>query len=399
MAGLSAIIKPHRALKSPLFKLYRDRQIPWAILQCQVEASTIILDDPNESPLISGQYLLDINNDDVEIESLHATLSTHVLQKKPFKTGCKDCKNHVTELKHWRFTQNTNLGRGLHQFPFSYILPHHLPPSMDTPLVSVSYELQAAVCIRRIGQPTSRTLTLKRALTVARSLSVPNSALYSRRIFPAAGIEVACLFGSAIDPIGPNKVSLTLHGLMSHPGNGESVQIWRLFKGSWRLEETVRTVAMACDRHVTGVSTSEEDKGRARKKLRILGEDGIYNGWNSDVKTGTAEMEFEFCIQAKPRKRQQKYAQDTGSVGETEVTHSLVVELVLVKEHYPKGRPDLAIRTGVGRILRSEHQVVLSDYASPSTSPVEESLPFYEDLPCPPTYSEDGFSVQEEYSR
>ncbi|KAM0425834.1 hypothetical protein ACHAPT_008772 [Fusarium lateritium] len=393
MGGLSALIK------SPLSKSHQDRKSSLVTLNCQIDTPpTVILNDPEHSTasLIKGRLVLDVHHA-IEVERLHATLRLRVIQKKPFKKGCKDCKNQATELKYCSFiTPTVTLQPDKYEYPFSYRVPDHLPPSLDTPAVSVSYEFEAEACVRRKGQLSRapKLVTLKRDLTVARSLPVPNSTFYSRRIFQAAGIEVGCHFGSILDPNSTHNVSLTLDGLLSYPGNGENVQIWRLWKGSWRLEETVKTLALACDRHANEIQGSEDDKVQKRSKVSILGEDGIYSGWNSDDTLGTLDMEFSVSMK-KAKGRLINYTHDTGHGSEAEVTHALVVELVLVKEYFPKGRPDLAIRTGVARILRSQHRVVLSDYARVSNLPADECLPFYQELfPSPPIYEDDG-SVQE----
>ncbi|RMJ20232.1 hypothetical protein CDV36_000129 [Fusarium kuroshium] len=393
MSGLSALIK------SPLSKKHQDPKTSLVSLSCQIDTPpTVILNDPENrnSSLIKGRLVLDAHHV-VEVERLQATLRLCIIQKKPFKRGCRDCKNQITELKHCDFiTSTATLQRGKYEYPFSYRVPDNLPPSLDTSIVSVSYEFEAEACVRRKDQlsRTPRIVTLKRTLDVARSLSVPNSTLYSRRIFQSAGIEVGCHFGSIIDPNGTHNVRLTMDGLVSYPGNGENVQIWRLWKGSWRLEETVKTIASACDCHANGIEGSTDDKVQKRSKVTVLGEDGIYSGWNSDDTLGTLDMEFAFSLK-KTKGRAINYAHDTGHGDEVEVTHALVVELMLVKEYFPKGRPDLSIRTGVARILRSQHRVVLSDYARVSNVPVDECLPFYQELfPSPPIYEDDG-SVEE----
>ncbi|KAI8712586.1 LDB19 domain-containing protein [Fusarium sp. LHS14.1] len=389
MSGLSALIK------SPLSKKHQDPKTSLVSLSCQIDTPpAVILNDPENrnSSLIKGRLVFDAHHD-VEVERLHATLLLRIVQKKPFRRGCRDCKNQVTELKHCSFiTPTATLQRGKYEYPFSYRVPDDLPPSLDTSIASVSYEFEAEACVRRKGQLSGvpRIVTLKRSLDVARSLSVPNSTLYSRRIFQAAGIEVGCHFGSIVDPNGTHNVRLTMDGLASYPGNGENVQIWRLWKGHWRLEETVKTIALACGRHANEIGGSEGDKAHKRSKVTVLGEDGIYNGWNTDDMLGTLDMEFAFSLK-RTKGRAINYAHDTGHGDEVEVTHALVVELMLVKEYFPKGRPDLSIRTGVARILRSEHRVVLSDFARVSNVPVDECLPFYQELlPSPPIYEDDG---------
>jgi hypothetical protein len=56
--------------------------------------------------LLSGQLFLNIKEDGLEIESLDATLSIHVTQKKPFANHCAECTNQYTELKKWELLQH-----------------------------------------------------------------------------------------------------------------------------------------------------------------------------------------------------------------------------------------------------------------------------------------------------
>ncbi|KAJ4256260.1 Endocytosis regulator [Fusarium torreyae] len=396
MTGLSQLIRP-RALTPPLFKkkLQEPQSTISASLDCAIDTSPIVIlndDDDSDSSTITGSLILDVTEDTVEVESLYAVLRVHVVHKKPFKKGCKDCKRQLTELKRCQFIKTTTtMDCNTHSFPFSYRVPSYVPPTMDTSLVSVSYEFEAVASLRRKGQLSKapEVITLNSPLPVARSISVPNSPSRSSRIFQSAGIEVGCSFGPVVDPNNKNTASLTMTGLRSCPGNGDNLQFWRICKGTWTLEETTKTTAMPCTHHAQQDGAVREE-GQAQKKTSILGDSTFYDGWTTNDDLGTLNMDFPFSI-----KKGAKYTQDTGDVGDTSVTHALVLELVLMKECYPKGRPDQAVRTGAGRILRSEHRVVLSDYARHSNHTTEESLPCYQDLwPGPPMYKEEHVGME-----
>jgi hypothetical protein len=64
--------------------------------------------DPETSSgaLLSGQLFLNIKEEGLEIDSLYATLSIHVTQKKPFANHCAECTNQHTELKRWDLLQH-----------------------------------------------------------------------------------------------------------------------------------------------------------------------------------------------------------------------------------------------------------------------------------------------------
>jgi hypothetical protein len=75
-----------------------------ATLEWIIESPPLVMyGDPSTSSgaLLSGQLLLDVKEDFLEVESLDATLSIHVTQKKPFSNHCAECAHQHTELKKW----------------------------------------------------------------------------------------------------------------------------------------------------------------------------------------------------------------------------------------------------------------------------------------------------------
>ncbi|KAK7426693.1 Endocytosis regulator [Neonectria magnoliae] len=390
MPDLTNLVRPLRSL--PFTKASRERHTSAFSIDWTIESSpTIILgsDEGSLPSFLSGQLSLNIKEDSAKIEGFSAGLVIHTIQKRPFKNRCADCKDQSVTLHKWQFlTQPTTLRNGSHQFPFSTLIPDHLPASMDSALLSVSYEFQAEAHFKPKDTHASapQTATFTRTLTVRRSLSVPNGPLSSTRKFPSAGININGQIDSIIRPGGVNKVSLTLDGLLNCPGNGQNHQLWRIWKGAWRLEENIKAVAKACERHSDAASAAGSTN-LVRNKTRLLGEKGIYSGWKSKDAEGTAQMEFSFDISNSP---QLTYSYDTKSLDGTEVTHLLVIELVFVKEHFPEGMPHLAIRTGVGRILRLNYRVALADDPNMGSGWVVESLPCYQDeWSSPPGYLDD----------
>ncbi|KAF5685163.1 hypothetical protein FCIRC_3601 [Fusarium circinatum] len=387
MTGLSQLIRP-QSLTPPLFKkrLQKSPSQPPASLDCQIDTSPIVIvnDDATDGSTISGSLLFNVE-EAIEVDSLFATLRVHVVHKKPFKRACKPCKHQISELKRCQFiTTTASLDRNNYAYPFSYRVPSYVPPSMDTSLVSVTYEFQAVASIRRTGSQSKlpETITLNRTLPIARSIPVPGKPFLLTRIYQAAGIEVDCSFDPVLDPSGKNYVKLTMSGLQSCPDNREDIQFWRVCKGTWMLQENIKNTVVACSQHAQEYQA--EEKSHAQRKTITLGESSFYDGWTTDDATGTLSMEFPFFI-----KKASRITQDTGDVGDTSVTHSLVLEIQLMRETYPQGNPTLSVRTGVGRILRSEHRVMLSDYVRPSDHVEEESLPCYNDIrPGPPLYQE-----------
>ncbi|KAM0345045.1 hypothetical protein ACHAPU_006931 [Fusarium lateritium] len=389
ITGLSRLITSWEVTPSLLSrKLQKSRHGPSASLECHIDNSPIILlsdDHSSDGSTISGSLSLSVTEDGIQMESLYAELRVHVMHKKPFKKGCKGCKHQTTELKRRQIlTATTFLNRGKYTYPLSYQIPNYVPPSMDTPLVSVVYKLKAIASIRRKGieRQSPEIITISRTLPVARSITVSSVRGLSHRIYPTNGIEVCCSLNSVMCPRGTNKATLTIRGLRSCPGNGEDVQFWRVCKGTWILEETVKTTAIGCTEHAR---EDLNELSTALKNRRALGETSFYDGWTTDDAAGTLNMQFPFST----RKQSTQYCQDTGDHGDTSITHALVLELQLMKEIYPRGRADLSVRTGVGKVLRSEHRVVFSDYTKLSdfVDGDEERLPCYHDSwPRPPIY-------------
>ncbi|CZS81131.1 unnamed protein product [Fusarium graminearum] len=389
MTGLLQLIRP-REICPLLFKKRNQNKPdrPPASLDCHIGTCPVVIrhDDSNdESSTISGSLTLEVTEDKIEVQSLYALLRVHTVDRKPFKKGCKCCKHSFTELKRCNIiTTATTLNKGIYTYDLSYRVPSYLPPSIDTSIVSVSYELEAIASLRRLRQSSTslQTLALHRVLPVVRSISVMDTKTYSNRIYQMAGIEVSCAFDTVMNPRIKNRATLTMSGLRSSPGNSKDIHLWRICSGTWILEETVKSTASACLSHCR---QNKGDNTRERKKRTILGYSAFYDGWTTDDDAGTLSMDFHFSIQ----KSLSHYTQDTGDVGDTSVSHALVMEVQMMKEIYPNGRLDLARRTGIGRILRSEHRVVLSDYTTLSTQISGESLPRYQDV-CkgPPVYEE-----------
>ncbi|KAM6524914.1 Endocytosis regulator [Fusarium falciforme] len=344
--------------------------------------------------LITGQMFLDVKEEAVEIGSFSASLKLHVFQKRPFQSHCTDCQNQYTELQAWQLLAHpTTLRKGRHAYPFSILLGGHLPATMDTPLAAISYEFKADAYVTRGINSTSGTcapVRFERTIPVKRSLPENEIPHHSVRVFPPTNIKASAHYNNVIHPTGTNTVNLRLDGLMSRNEKAKTIDFWRLKKVTWRLEETIKTVAPACERHAPAQAQDPEKKGLPRNEVRVLGEKHLHEGWKSDF-TGTdgkVEMEFDyFANQYKSHSKELKYACDTKSHDGIEVTHSLLIELVVSREYAPEGKPQLATQTGTGRILRMHYGVVMTDHAGMGVSWDNEAPPVYQDVPpSPPAY-------------
>lgn len=412
MPDLADVVKKHHLLSLPFGRSSKEAPSSAAnsavAISWSIESPPIVFHGSAEDStgaLVSGQMFLDVKEDSVDMDSFGATLNIHVVQKRPFQNHCSDCQNQYTELEAWLFlTQPTTLRRGRHTFPFSVLLGGHLPATLDSPVLSIAYEFRAEAYVSRSPSSSASScapLKFERTLTVKRSqpeLELPH---HSVRVFPPTNIKASAHYMAVIHPTGANKVTLRMDGLSSLNTVGKTIDMWKLKKVSWRLEETIKTVAPACEKHTPGgTADGTPKKGLPRQEVRMLGEKAHHEGWKADYSAadGTVDFEFDYFInQRKSHGRDLKYACDTKSRDGTEITHSLLVELVVSKEYAPEGKPHLSAPTGTGRILRMHYGVVITDYPGLGVSWDNEAPPVYQDVPpSPPGYPVEGGLIEYE---
>ncbi|KAK2590905.1 Endocytosis regulator [Conoideocrella luteorostrata] len=354
---------------------------------------------PEESTgaLISGLMYMDVTEESIDVDSFTASLSMRVTQKRPFQNHCSDCQTKVTELKSWQFLAHpASLRRGKHQFPFSTLLAGDLPASANTPIVSISYHFKAeAVAVRCPNSSSFLPIKFERILDVKRSLPEPLYPHHSVRVFPPTNIKASAHYTSVIHPTGNNQFTLKLDGLMTHNEKVKTVDLWKLKKVTWKLEETIKTTSPACDKHAPSSSTTADEepkKGITRTETRLLGEKQMHDGWKSDYtgNDGIVDLEFDYTVNPlKANAKDRKYACDlkTNTEDATEISHALLIELIVSKEFAPEGKTHLAAQTGTGRILRMHFAVNLTEYPGLGVSWDNEAPPVYQDVPpSPPGY-------------
>ncbi|KAI1636261.1 hypothetical protein F4809DRAFT_662712 [Biscogniauxia mediterranea] len=368
-------------------KLHKDQsQNPHASLDWKIESPPAVMHGSTEEStgaLVSGQLLLCVKEEVFEVESFDAKLEIHVMQKRPFNHHCQSCQHQRTELKTWSLLREpTTLSKRTHEFPFSVLLAGHLPATTDNSVMSIHYEFTAEV-----KPKTGPALKLSRTIDVRRSLPVPELPHHSVRIFPPTNITASVHFAQIIHPIGANQFTLRLEGIVKHNVDAKSVEYWKLKRLSWKLEEHLSTVAPACDKHSprdpdTGLPAK---KGTPRSDSRTLAHADLHGGWKADYSpNGNIEAEVEY--QCAPSAR--AACDVKGSDGSTEITHQLVVEMVVVQEYAPLAHPTHITPTGVARILRMHFAVVLTERAGLGVSWDNEAPPIYQDVPpSPPAYS------------
>lgn len=413
----------HHRLSFPTFHLARSNKEahinPHAALSWKIESPPIMFHGDAENStgaLVSGQLFLDIKDDaGYEIDSFKATLKIHVTQKKPFTAHCTECTNQYTLLKEWTFLSHTGLPlhRGVHPFPFSILLDGHLPATLDTPLVNITYEFKAEAIPANYNNPSVNhnhtninvaPIRLEKTLDVKRSLPPPELPHHSVRVFPPTNVKASVHYQQVIHPIGTNNLSMRLDGIakINNPANGAgTLEYWKLKKLTWRLEETIKTVAPACDKHmpVEGTAAAADQqqqggnnnnkRGMARNETRIIGEKTLFGGWKSSYAGPTdssIDLELEYALNKHAR-----YSCNLKARDGTEVSHQLMLEMVVSQECAPLGKPSMVTQTGVGRILRMHFATVLTERGGIGISWDNEAPPIYQDVPpSPPAYCGDG---------
>ncbi|KAG5985197.1 hypothetical protein E4U55_000442 [Claviceps digitariae] len=395
-----------------------------ASLAWSIESPPAVLyGTPEESTgaLISGLMYLHVHEDALEVDGFVARLTMHTTYKKPFQGHCSDCHTKVTELQTWQFLAHpTTLRRGNHQFPFSVLLAGSLPASTNTPVVSISYHFKAeAVAVPSPSCTSFQPLKFERTLDVKRSLPEPLYPHHSIRVFPPTNIKASAHYTSVIHPTGTNRITLRLDGLMTHNEKVKTVDLWKLRKVTWKLEETIKTLAPACQKHAPSTSSDnntssssapttpadETDRtkhGLVRTETRILGEKQIHEGWKSDFSGNDGIVDFEFDYAMTQFKTHAKdpprFACDIQTDDGTHVSHALQLELVVSKEYAPEGKPHLASQTGTGRILRMHFAVNMTEYPGLGVSWDNEAPPVYQDVPpSPPGYPVEPLEPPIEY--
>jgi len=327
--------------------------------------------------LFSGQLCMTVvSSPELILDTFAMQLVASIVAKKPVSKDCPDCITKTTELHHWTFiTEPKHLTPGTHSFPFSYLLPGHLPATTSGHLGVLEYYLVAKATTRTTGEP----ITLRRALPIYRAIH-PLPEKNSLRIFPPMNFAATVTLIPVIHPIGDFPVLLRLSGV-THKTDDKQTR-WRLRKLDWKLEETEKMVSPACSRHAHKVGG--EGKGVQHETVRTLAEEELKEGWKSDFDEGNIELEFTARASGTPNRPLCDVESPTG----LSITHALVVEMIVAEEWVPIKKPNQISLTGAARVLRMQFQLVVTERSGMGISWDEEQPPMYEDVPAsPPLYA------------
>lgn len=330
---------------------------------------------PSESTgaLFSSQLRVEVTEDRVTLEKLSMRVIAITTSKKPVVPNCNECTTQKTELDEMKFGQGPlSLKRGVHDFPFSYLLKGHMPASTNSTVGSLDYQLVAeAVTASGDHIKFTKMLDVKRALFTA-----PEK--HSVRVFPPTNLTAHLTLPPFIHPIGDFPIEMRLAGILTK--NDQAQTRWRLRKLNWKIEESQKMVSPACPKHSDKVGG--EGKGVLHEDTRTIGHAELKDGWKTDIQEGNVELEFK--IQVNPTL---KPLCDMESPNGLTVKHTLVVEMVVAEEWAPNKKPNQATPTGAARVLRTQFNVIVTERSGLGISWDEEQPPTYEDVPpSPPHY-------------
>ena len=370
---------PANAKKSPKSSPHIDAAKP-AKLAVDMESPPLVFHgSPTQSSgaLLSGQLLLTVTDPDVTLETFTMFLHANVTTRKPVSKDCPNCATKSTELFAWKFlTEPHHFESGMHAFPFSYLLPGHLPATSHGDLGAIDYVLNA-----KATTSLADTITVERPLIVQRAL-MPGIDKNSIRIFPPTNLTATVGLPSVIHPIGSFPVQLRLTGIIDTTLK-DIERRWRVRKMHWRIDEHSKIISAACAKHAHKVGG--EGKGVLHEDTRMIGAEDLKSGWKTDFDTSGGQIEMEFTASIKANSHP---VCNVDSPTGLSTTHNLVLEIVVAEEQTAAKGGKYAAPTGGARILRMQFKLVVTERAGMGISWDEEMPPMYEDVPnSPPGYT------------
>lgn len=259
---------------------------------------------------------------------------------------------------------------------------------MNASMALIDYNLQATLTPAK-SSTNSSPITLQHSLPVRRAIQPSETPRQSIRIFPPTNLTAHVSLPSIIHPIGEFNATLRLDGIIRRSPDSGTQTHWKLKRLTWKLDEVQKFIAPACPKHAAKRDVAPGEKvGISQQEVRTLNSAELKSGWKSDYNgpDGCVELEFPFSIRADARP-----VCDTKGEDGTEVSHHLVVEMIVAEEYAPIKSPEKVTPTGAARVLRMHFSVSVSERAGMGISWDEESPPLYENVPAsPPGYGAVG---------
>lgn len=353
-----------------------------AKFETTIESAPLVMyNSPSSSTgaLLSTQIKLVVQDPSgqVTLTKWKRTLRAISTTKRPVHRDCKACTERIDILSEADIISKptTYLASQENTVPFQYLFNGRLPASTVCQLGAIAYELILSATTSE-GQEISyrKELTLHRA--------IPEGALKSSiRIFPPTNLTGRVQLPQVVHPIGQFPVALTLSGVVEKKETAQTR--WRLRKLMWRVEEHSKVTSTPCSKHTGKVP---DGKALLHTETRTIGTDELKSGWKTDFDTigGEITVEFDASVATKPS---HKPVCDVDSPSGTNVSHNLVLELIVAEEFCSIKNPSIITPTGAARVLRMQFGLIVTERAGMGISWDEEMPPVYEDVPdSPPGY-------------
>ncbi|KAF2873475.1 hypothetical protein BDV95DRAFT_567097 [Massariosphaeria phaeospora] len=350
-----------------------------ASLNMEVESPPVVFyNNPQTSTgaLISGQLKLDVRDSQLKLDKFEMQMLAVVVTKKPVAQHCADCSTKTSEIHKWEFLKAPlSLSHGMRSFPFSHILPGHLPATTHGALATIDYYLSAVATTS-----TGEKISYKRNIDIKRAI-FPANEKHSVRIFPPTNLTAAVCLPPVVHPIGDFPIKMSLSGIVHNKGDAQTR--WRLRKLNWRIEEIQKHVSTACNKHQQKVGG--EGKGILYEDTRVVGAEEVKIPWKTDFEQGNIDAEFHAACNIATRP-----LCDVDTAIGMSLKHNLVIEMVVAEEWAPLKKLSQATPTGAARVLRTQFHLVVTERAGMGIAWDEEQPPVYEDVPSsPPAYIND----------
>jgi arrestin-related trafficking adapter 1 len=333
--------------------------------------------------LLSGRLRLKIDEaaEKVKLTQFTMKLRCAINTKKPIQKDCIECKEHFDDVREWNFLSEpkTFNKEDDNDFPFSHLLPGHLPATTSATIGSVAYHL-VITATTSTGDPIELTHPLKIQRAIA-----PGADKASIRIFPPTNLTGRVVLPPVIHPIGTFPVQMTLSGVVEK--KPDHTLRWRLRKMMWRIEENTKMISKPCSKHAHKIAVG---KAVQNEDIKKVGEDELKSGWKTDFDTQGGEITIEFDAALSLRTHHKAVCNVDFPAGLV-VKHTLVIELIVAEEFCPNKTKTLITPTGAARILRMSFNLVVTERAGMGISWDEETPPLYENVPdSPPGYGSAG---------
>jgi hypothetical protein len=361
----------------------------------------LMLDNPELSSgvLISGRLRVKPTEGPVTLAAIAMFLECTTTTKKPVVERCRACTTQVADLYQWQFlTKPRTFSSTLEELPFSHLVPGHLPCTTHGHVASIEYSLHVRARLDNgVEIEHRRDIVFQRALR-------PGNDKNSMRIFPPTKLTFHVTLPSVAHPIGELPVLFRLNGVTTKNPDGSQLR-WRLRKIVWRIVEEEKTISPACPAHSAKVGG--DGRGVAHDSDRDIGVGELKSGWKCDYTcvnhhhtssassstpaTSDGQIEGSFGVAIDHSSKPQC---GVSAPNGTNITHSLVIELVISEEFVASSRATPAA-TGSARVLRTQFALRLTQRAGLGIAWDDETPPMYEDVPeSPPQYAQGTRSRQ-----